>query len=152
MKENQNELEYNLWSGGEYQNNLNNITCQQDNQKIIISKEWSAIGETSFKITRGGGTGYNWCRIKYNTNNAKQTITATLKVYSPNAQADIWLGDVYSGNDTGHSAVHVYPSEQVQTISLTYTGTLPTIECYAIRVNMVYDNTWLFIDDIQFKY
>lgn len=151
VKENQNLIDTNLWAGGDYDNSLNNISCQQDNQKVIISKEWSVVGETSFKIKRGGGTGYNWCRFTYLTNNSKQTITATFKIYSPNAEADIWLTEIYNGSEGPHTSVHIYPSKEVQTISLTFTGTFTNIIAYSLRVNLLQDDTCLFIDDIQFS-
>ena len=151
MKENQNLIDMNIWSGGDYDNSLTNVQCNQDNQKCIISNEWSINGETSFKITRGGGSGYNWCRFRYPSTDARQTITAKLKVYSPTAEADIWLCDINGSTEGSHTGVRITQSDTVQTISLTYTGTLSTVTSYAIRVNLLSDDTCLFIDDIQFS-
>ena len=148
MKDNNNKLDINLWSGGEYDNSLTNVWCNQDNQKCIISDEWSYIGESSFKITRGGGIRGNWMKFMYRTATAKQTLTCTCKIYSPSAEALIWLCDDNQGNEGSHTSVRIYPSNNVQTITLTYTGTLTTITSYCLRVNMEYDNTVLFIDDI----
>ena len=149
VKENQNLLDMNLWAGGNYDNSLTNIQCNQDNQKIIISTEWSDNGETSFKITRGGGTGYNWCRFRYLSTEAGQTITAKLKVYSTTAEADIWLCDINGSTEGSHNGVRIYPSPKTQEIILTFTGKLSTVTSYAIRVNLLYDDTCLFIDDIE---
>ena len=140
----------NLWSGGDYDNSLTNVQCNQDNQKCIISNDWSINGETSFKINRGGGTSYNWCRFRYPSTDAGQTITAKLKVYSPTAEADIWLCDINGSTEGSHNSVRVYPSTKTQEIILTFTGTLSTVTSYAIRVNLLYDDTCLFIDDISF--
>ena len=82
VKENQNLLDTNLWSGGEYDNSLNNIASMEDNQKIMISNQWQSNGETSFLIKRGGGTGYNWTRFRYKTTNAKLKLTIKFK-YTP---------------------------------------------------------------------
>ena len=148
MKENQNKINTNLWSGGEYNNSLNGITCEQDNQKIIISEDWSAIGETSFKITRGGGTRYNWCRFNY-PNSPNKTTTATLKIYSPNATADIRFTEMKSAGESVYVSTRIYPSEQIQTISLTYTTPSDDALGYFLRIDLNNDGTVLYVDDIQ---
>ena len=151
MKENQNLFDTNLWSGGEYDNSLTNIQCNQDNQKCTISNDYSSNGETSFKLSRGGGNSYNWTRFRVPYTETGKTMTSKLKIYNPNATADIWLCDMNGSTEGGHSgaSVRVYPSNQIQEIVLTYTGALSTVTHYAIRVNMLYDDTWLFIDDLS---
>ena len=149
MKENQNLFDTNLWSGGEYDNSLNNIQCIQNNQKCIITKDYSVNGETSFKLSRGGGTTYNWTRFRVPYTETGKTITVKCKIYNPNATADIWLCDMDGSTEGGHNGARIYPSNQIQEIVLTYTGALSTVTHYAIRVNILYDDTWLFIDDIS---
>ena len=138
----------NLWSGGEYDNSLNNIASMEDNQKIMISNQWQSNGETSFLIKRGGGTGYNWTRFRYKTTNAKLKLTIKFKIYSPNAEADIWLYDMYNGNEGAHNGVHIYPSNKIQDITLSFNGSLSNVTEYGLRINLLNDSTWLFIDDI----
>lgn len=149
MKDNNNLLGYNVWSAGDYDNSLTNIQCNQDNQKIIISNDWSVNGENSFKITRGGGTSYNWCRLRYPDNTPGRTLTCTFKVYAPSATADIWLCDMSNGSTEGsHTSVRISPSSEIQEISLTYTGTLSSVQYYALRINLINDWELLYIDDI----
>lgn len=50
MKDTNNILDYNVWSGGEYENNTNGLYRINTNTKIISSNEQSHIGEQSFKI------------------------------------------------------------------------------------------------------
>lgn len=143
-------MDINLWSGGEYNNTLNNIQCNQDNQKVIISDEYSINGETSFKIMRGGGTGYNWTRFRVPCTETGKTMTVKCRIYSPNASADIWLCDMNGGSTEGErTSIRVYPSKNVMEISLTYTGKLTTLTHYALRINLLNDDTYLFVDDLS---
>lgn len=150
MKENQNLFDMNLWSGGEYDNSLNNIQCIQNNQKCIITKDYSVNGETSFKLSRGGGTGYNWTRFLAPCTEKGKTMTAKLKIYTPNAEVHCYLCDMNGSTEGNHTGAYViiYPSNKIQEITLTYTGTLSTLTHYAIRIMLQEDGTYCFIDDI----
>ena len=47
-----------------------------------------------------------------------------------------------------HTSVRISPSSEIQEISLTYTGTLSSVQYYALRINLINDWELLYIDDI----
>jgi len=50
VKENQNQMEHNIWSGTEYKNNLEDIDYITNTLNANQSTYWSSIGETSLHL------------------------------------------------------------------------------------------------------
>jgi len=110
------------------------LQCNQENQNCIITNEYSVNGETSFKLFCEGGI-----------TETNKTMIVKLKIYSPTAKTDIWLYDMEGSAEVGHNDVRVSPSNQIQEISLTYTGTLSTVTHYVVRVNLLNDDTYYLL-------
>ena len=74
MKENQNTLDYNIWSGTEYKNNLEDIYYIPNTVKANPSTVWSSIGEQSLHLTTTTD-GYQAVTIKQLTSTINKTMT-----------------------------------------------------------------------------
>ena len=75
MKENQNILDYNVWSASEYKNNLEDIYHIPDMVNANPSTIWSTIGEQSIHLT-STTNGYRGVIIKQITSTSNKTMTA----------------------------------------------------------------------------
>lgn len=111
MKDNNNLLSYNIWSGSEYYRNTSEII--PNGLTITPSSEFATIGENSFKIIR---TGTNYYLTIYITNllTNNKTYTAYIDVYSPTTSGSITLRDSAGTNNISYSAIN-----SVQTVSLS---------------------------------
>ena len=79
MKENQNQMDYNIWSATEYKNNLEDIYSIQDTIKANPSTKWSSIGEQSLHLTATTNS-YQAVLIKQISMNNNISITAELDI------------------------------------------------------------------------
>ena len=140
MKDTNNKLDYNVWSGTEYNQGTSGFTIVRCTAES--SKNWSSISESSLKITTNDSTNWSYidaCRLTGLTG----TITATLDVYAPKGDISIVL---YAGVNL--VSVVVPESNTVQKINLS--GTLPSNYNYlAIRMFPRVDNVPYYIDNIS---
>ena len=81
MKDTTNLLDYNPYSAGEYSNDLSGIYRTNANHEIIISNEWSYIGETSFRIRSKSADATNFIINRASREiNSVLTLQANIKV------------------------------------------------------------------------
>ena len=136
MKDTNNLLSHNLWSGSEYENKTNEII--PNGLTIIPSNEFSSIGETSFKIIRTGTNNYLSIDIKSLLTNNK-SYTVYMDIYSPTTEGAVGLRDT-----NGSTTVSYSFGEGIQTVSVTKTFTLSGI-CY---IQLTCSTGPVFIDNI----
>lgn len=97
VKDNNNLLNFNQWSCGEYNNNLNDFTLNTtQQQKNIISNDYSKIGENSLKMISSQTADY--IRIWYLTELKNKKITCKLHIKTEET-IDILLRE-YDSNNT----------------------------------------------------
>ena len=136
MKDTNNILSHNLWSGSDYENKTNEII--PNGVTITPSKEFSSIGESSFKIIRTGTNNYLSIDIKSLLTNNK-TYTTYMDIYSPTTNGSIILRDSNGNNTVSYSA-----GAAIQTVSVTKTFSLSG-NCY---LQLVCSTGPVFIDNI----
>ena len=110
MKDTNNLLDYNVWSGTDYNNNTNGFINQQ--LKLTSSNKFCVIGEQSLEICKDGNN--NWCSIDITSVIATgNTYRFSCEVYSPNSNGVITLRES-GGNVVSISYVK---SDIIQTVS-----------------------------------
>lgn len=99
MKENQNLLSYNLYSGGEYENSTNGFYRINTNTNIITSNDYSVIGEQSFKINIISDSTASLI-IDRTTHNTGAILTGKLYIHVLSGSVTIRLQENTSGQKT----------------------------------------------------
>lgn len=144
MKDTNNLLSYNVWSGSEYDGSISGFS-KTSNLTLIPSNEFSIIGECSIKGIRTADSSYYVDIQRLTTLSVGNTVTSTFKVYTSNTAVNVAL---FSGNQGDISFVTVYASNLVQEISVS--GVVPTNSGYiATRIQAYEKNKPFYIDDIS---
>lgn len=140
MKDTNNKLDYNLYSAGDYNNNTTGLNRNNDSI-IVVSSEWSSIGENSFKISR---TSYVQPNTAYFiiTNTGLSTITVEVDVYCPVNALEIQLYD--GGNVL--SQVTVPARTSVNNIVLSSQSDAATLY---VRFRFANPKDYAFLDNIS---
>lgn len=140
MKDTNNKLGYNTWSGTDYTNNTDNIYA--GNCNMNSSNEYSIIGESSLKITTDNSASWGFVDLQRLTGISGSCIT-TLDVYAPKGHV---LIQIYAGG--ARSSVTVPQNKDFQHITLS--GELPSsYEFVVIRCFPRVDNVSYYIDNIN---
>ena len=140
MKDTNNKLGYNTWSGTDYTNNTNNFYA--GNCNINPSNEYSIIGESSLKITTNNSASWGFVDLQRLTG-ISGSCTATLDVYAPKGGI---LIQIYASGS--RSSVTVPQNDDFQHISLS--GALPnSYEFVVIRCFPRVDNVSYYIDNVS---
>lgn len=144
MKDTNNKLDYNVWSGTEYNQGTYGFTIVRCTAES--SKNWSSISESSLKITTNDSA--NWpyidaCRLTGLTG----TITAELTVYAPKGYIRAVL---FAANPNENIVItDVYQNDKPQKIVLS--GDIPANYQYlTVRLFPRNDNVTYYVDDITF--
>lgn len=82
VKENQNTLDYNIWSGTEYKNNLEDIYYIPNTVKANPSTVWSSIGEQSLHL-KSTTESYQLVLLKQIVLSSGTTVTAECDILHP---------------------------------------------------------------------
>lgn len=143
MKDTNNKLDYNVWSCGEYNNNLDNFFPASD-AKVIVNNEWSNIGESSLKITRTHPSYGTSLFTRISDLTGTNNITATVKIYSPNNRVRM---EFYNGSTLSNVICPASPT--VSTITLTATVDSNYVD---LRLFLYAQEDYVFIDDINITY
>ena len=139
MKDTTNLLDYNTWSGSDYNENVSNIPSM-NNANIISSKYWSSNGESSIKCVRTHNTAQNVTRLGNLTLTVGATVTATLTVYSPNNTVVVTL---YDG--TVLAQTNVPQSNTAQTVTLSGVLTATNVD---VRLSLAGNGDFVFVDNV----
>lgn len=137
MKDNNNLLNYNQWSTGEYQDNTEGYLT---NAIIQTSKEYSMIGENSLKVINNTSSTKTTYTSPINVASNK-TYTLSCILFNPKSQVNV----VLESNKSTYSVVSVPPSDKPQRIIVSYSTTDDSsLNC---RWNIFSD--YCFIDDVS---
>ena len=99
VKENQNALNYNVWSAGEYENNTNGIYRINENTEIITNKEYSNIGENSYRVKIISSSPGSLI-VNRMSHEANKTITASLNIRAVSGNLTLRLQELSISNRT----------------------------------------------------
>lgn len=138
MKDTNNLLTYNVWSGTEYANNIDGFV--NTDLKIKGTNQFSSIGESSLQIIKDGPN--NWCNIDITsliTSNGNYTFKCN--IYS-NSEGYVCLRQ-------GSNLFNIYfdKSKSIQTII----GSINFIQNINTYIQLVNDgNGEIYFDNLQF--
>lgn len=138
MKDNNNKLDFNQWSTGEYNNNINGFN-RNNNSIIQLSNQYSIIGENSIKLIRTSDEYPNTANIQLIGLSSK--IQLSLDILSKNNKCEV---DLYG--DSVLSSVTVPQSIVSQKIILS-TNTIK--ENVYIRFRLPNKDDYMFINNIN---
>lgn len=141
MKDNNNVLDYNCWSGTEYNKNTNQFSFIGTSG--ISSNEWSNVGDTSLKVsTPSIAQAFD---IQHMTVNSGKTVTISFAMYNPSIQVRAAIRT----NTGALSTVTIPASNEVKVITLSALISSSydwvTLRCFLDQVGSC------FIDDIVFN-
>ena len=138
VKDNNNKLDFNQWSTGEYNNNTNGFN-KNNNSIIQLSNQYSIIGENSIKLIRTSDEYPNTANIELTGLSSK--IQLSLDILSKNNNCEV---DLYG--DSVLSSVTVPQSIVSQKIILS-TDTIK--ENVYIRFRLPKKDDYMFINNIN---
>lgn len=114
MKDNNNLIPHNIWSGGEYNKNTSGLIIAPG-LKITLTNEYSSIGEQSFKATTIDDQ-YMWVQYllygEYNDLQGKSTI------YTPTSEIILGIVFFYSDDSQHMDYISIPSSDKPQLITL----------------------------------
>lgn len=113
MKDTNNLLDYNIWSGTDYNNDITGF-----NKTPTSSNEYSSIGENSLKLTRTTDD-YNNYSTEHMKSLPSNNYRLTVDVYSPKTSGNLVM---FTG-DADQVNVLFNPSPNVQSLSLQANNT-----------------------------
>ena len=152
VKDKNNLVEYDVWSGGDYNgSSISGLSKLRVN--VSASSDYSHIGNKSMKVVRTGAGSAYVRLIDYTLSDESligSTVTISAYVYSPKAISKLSLL-TYDSEDTRLSLNEVSSVVSENEQSLTVSTTIPT-GTSKIRLNFyIGDNSLFdFIDDISF--
>lgn len=141
VKDTNNKIDYNQWSGTEYNKDTIGITSL--NNSIMESvNNWSDIGECSLKITRKDSSLTTVCKMNIPNLTVGSNINLKLTVYTPNTDITVRLMD----NNTIISDVVVPQSDTPTIVNLNGGVTNSTL---IMRIVMADNNSYCYLDNIS---
>lgn len=115
MKDKKNILNHTQWSAGEYDNNITTFNNNTDASKILLTNEWSKMGESSLKITKIAESGFSVYTILNYTEHDKKVVFSA-RVKTGNNSAYIHLIEQQRNTSINNTRVNI-PSNTICTIS-----------------------------------
>lgn len=148
VKDKNNLLSHNQWSGGDYNPNLIEIS-NGNGVETIISDEYSYNGDHSFKITTISNT-QTWAEIRVNQllNDSQGKLT----IYTPENNMSVYLLITYDDYTQDSSSVSVYSNSNPQdiTIPLPQYDSSKTFLRISLRISFPAQmDNYCFIDNIN---
>lgn len=143
MKDISNKASYNLWSGGEY--NQDTVGLKRVNGGIILSCNdfFTIIGENSFKIIRTHIDLTRAAVIEINNLTGTTNLTVTFNIHQPNDDMRIVIADT-----SILSSVKI-PKGTTSSISLSATTTQDNV---AVFIQLGKINDYIYLTNIQLSY
>ena len=143
MKENQNQLDYNVWSAGEYKNSLENIASIPSNVIAKTTKEYSVIGENSIHIKSTSDTTANFI-IRVDSYNTGAVLTGKAHIRCINGSASIRLV-----NQTSSTVIASTNIDASTLGEVSVSGTNASVGDVRFLIRIANKDTELFIDNIS---
>ncbi len=146
VKNNENVLDYNVWSGCEYEGDTSNILSGKG-QKIEINNEWSFFGDKSLKITKVDEN-FVWTDIPTNKIFEGDHIKAEATVKSDTDASMFFVFTDFDGNQTFSNSAAIHYSDKSQSVSLE-SNVKENIKLVSLRFWIKGDiGSTIFVDDI----
>jgi len=143
VKENQNTLDYNVWSAGEYKNNLEDIYHIPDIVNANPSTVWSSIGENSIHIKSTSENIANFI-ISVNQYNTGTILTGKAHIRCINGSASIRLV-----NQTTSTVIASTNIDASTLGEVSVSGTNASVGDVRFLIRIATTGTELFIDNIS---
>lgn len=145
MKDNNNLLDYNTWSAGEYENTPE-IFYAAPLMSRICSNEWSIIGEQGIKLTKEGPSGA-YGRIFYNQSFNNKTITASATIRTYDSAAYLYV--LESNGPTIVQTRNVFvPANSVSDVSVSLVSGSENTR-FGVQFNIDEEVGFINIDNIR---
>ena len=146
VKDNKNLIEYNNWSGTDYNQDTTNY-YSSDSIKISSSNIFSSIGERSLKILSPDVSGWPFVDL-FRLTGIKGNVTGNITVYSPDG--DLFVVLYCRDPNENISSINVPSTDSPVTISLS--GNIPSNSYISFRVFPRVNNATVFVDDVRISY
>ena len=143
MKENQNQLDTNVWSAGEYKNSLENIVSIPSNVIAKTTNEYSVIGENSIHLKSTSDTTANFI-MSFDQINAGVILTGKAHIRCINGNASIRL--VNQSTSTVIASTNIDTSTSGE---ISVSGTNASAGGVRFLIRIANTGTELFIDNIS---
>lgn len=142
MKDNNNLLTVNLWSGGEYFQN----TSFNSQNKLIVSNKFSTLGEYSTKYIQPSPA--NWGSFSTHLDGAlvNKKYKLSLDIYNPDNEYYLQL----LINNNQLVRVTIPKLDKCQNISLTINTPSTAFEYVYLQFFNNADNSKIFVDNVNF--
>lgn len=114
VKDTENILDYNIWSGGDYLKNTNGFTIA--NGSLARTTNYSSNGESSIYLLRLQGNSYVSFSVPLSDSDIGKTITFKVDVYSPNDSAQLQIS-----HNSQYESSTCNSNSEFQTITLSRT-------------------------------
>lgn len=145
MKDNDNVLNYNIWSAGEYENNPE-IFYGNPIISRICTNEWSIIGEQGIKLTKKNSS-ESYVRIYHNQSFINKTVTASATIKTYNSAAYLYLFEANSSGFIQSRSVFV-PANSVSKVNVSLVSGSNNTR-FGVQFNIVEDTGSINIDNIK---
>lgn len=147
MKDKNNVLTYNQWSGTDYLNNTTEFIRSSGNVLIELSNEWSVNGENSLKITKLLTSSY-WIQARYYSTIINEELTGKLTIKTKQSNVRIYLVEILNSSFINSNSVTI-PNNTVAPVEiLLNSGENNT--AFALHVEILGDiNNTCFIDNLE---
>ena len=139
MKENQNTLDYNVWSAGEYKNNLEDIPYIGTTITAKTNNNYSVIGENSIHIQTSTSSGFFIISNKQYTTNTVLTAKAHIRCLKGSVRFRI--------DDGGINIISSTTINENTTGDVSISGTIPSNGNWRLQLSVT-SETELYVDNI----
>jgi hypothetical protein len=140
VKDTNNILPYNLWSGTDYEEIIN--FSKSANMNVISSSENSYNGEKSYKI-QSNNQSLQYAGFDMSINNG-QNITVSLAIYNPNKNLTLRIQD--NNNITDQVSIEIPPNNNWAIYSISFTAKSNT----SVRTLFIFSNGGVsYLDNIN---
>lgn len=148
MKDTNNLIPYNTWSGGEYNKSITELV-RTNGQKVSITDTYSSMGEYSFKVERISNE-YVWTEYRAIGNHTKVQGKST--IYTPISNSSLII--IFYYTDNSHSAIScdIPASNKSKIVTLTAESNPDkTVDHISLRISVGTLNHYCYWDDLSLK-
>lgn len=145
VKDKNNALTFNQWSGGDSGTNFNPVAAS--NISAERSNDWSENGDYSIKLNIANNTNAMWRLLNYPTGEISN-IDLKLQLYSPNVSLLLFLIGDYEGQHVLTQSVNITSSDEPTLVNLT-SEVNADIDTLIISMQNPSDVGIFYVDDLS---
>ena len=149
MKDTNNLLTYNQWSGTDYlENNTGFAVYNSNDVSRSSSNNWSSNGEHSLKVNKLSDSNF-WVRAYYQDSILSKTITGKLTIKTNNSRVKVYLIELNGSTSVQTTSITV-PANTVSSVNLSLTSgdTNTRFALHTVSLDDVEDHIY-YIDNLQ---